>query len=409
MANLQQYKVITATHRKVQLKDLGCFAIEGEKEVVNLQLAKIKGLYAFDEIMYLQTCNRILFLIVTNTVLDKTVLRNVFQDLNPTFEPEYVDQLEVFEGEAAVKHVFSLGASVDSMVVGEREILRQLRASYASSQEAGLTGDSIRVLMRYVVESSKAVYSRTRIGEKPVSVVSLAIRKLMKLNPAENSRILLIGAGQTNALVSKFLFKYGFRDVSIFNRSLDKAEILGKPFSGHCGTLEDLESYAKGFDIIIACTGSQKAILTDALYTQLLQNETDQKIVVDLAVPANVETGLQERFDMELIEIEGLKALAKENLKAREKEVDKVMALLEIQIQEFKGHFNARQVEIAMRELPTEIKAIRERAMTKVFNKEIAELDDSAQELVTRMMSYMEKKCVGVPMSLAKKAVLEGE
>ena len=150
---------------------------------------------------------------------------------------------------------------MNSLVIGEREILRQLREAYDQSVAWKLTGDDIRLAMRAAVETAKAVYSNTRIGEKPVSVVSLAIQKLLAAKTPKEARILLIGAGQTNKLVTKFLHKHSFSNVVVFNRTLEKAEGLANMVDGKAYTLDHLQEYQGGFDCMIVCTGATKALV----------------------------------------------------------------------------------------------------------------------------------------------------
>ena len=130
-------------------------------------------------------------------------------------------------------------------------------------------------------------------------------------------------------------------------------------------------------------------------------------MVIDLSVPHNVDPRVVEQFDTHYIEIEGLRSLAKENLAFREREVSEARALLQVFLDEFPIIYNQRRLEIAMRHVPEEIKAIRSRAVNEVFRKEVDQLDASSRELIDRMMAYMEKKCIGIPMKAARKAILK--
>ena len=129
--------------------------------------------------------------------------------------------------------IYLVASSVDSLIIGEREILRQLRTAYDACRRAKLTGDSIRLAIKISVETAKRVYSNTKIGEKPVSVVSMAMRELENKQIDKNARILLIGAGQTNTLVAKFLKKFGYSNYTIFNRSLENGQKLAKLLIGN--------------------------------------------------------------------------------------------------------------------------------------------------------------------------------
>ncbi|MBK8702837.1 MAG: hypothetical protein IPN33_03970 [Saprospiraceae bacterium] len=178
-----------------------------------------------------------------------------------------------------------MAASMDSLVVGERQILGQLRDAYDQCKAWGLTGDGIRLVIQHTVVAAKAVYAQTRIGDKPVSVASLAIQQLLKSGLPTDARIIMIGAGQTNMLVAKFLHKHHFHHVTVFNRSLDKAQAIADMLGGRALPFNALSSYTEGFDCMIVCTGAAEPIITESLYASWLQGETDPTMVIDLAIP----------------------------------------------------------------------------------------------------------------------------
>ena len=119
----------------------------------------------------------------------------------------FCQKVEVFHKADAVKHALSVASSIDSMIVGEREIITQVRGAYEASKSYGLTGDFIRLLTRKVIETAKKVYTETNIAKKPVSVVSLAYHKLRNLNIALDAKFVIVGAGLTNTTMCKFLKK----------------------------------------------------------------------------------------------------------------------------------------------------------------------------------------------------------
>jgi len=233
--------------------------------------------------------------------------------------------------------------------------------------------------------------------------VSLAIRQLLAKNPPRDARILIVGAGQTNTLVGKFLLKYGFQNCTVFNRSQANATTLAAMLGkGAAHTLDTLPQYDKGFDILIACTGATQAIITPELYETILQGDADEKILIDLSIPNNINPIIGEKYNTTYIEIDGLKELVNENLAFREKEVINVQAIIKERVAEFRKIYKGRQVELALREVPTQIKAIRQHALTSVFKNEVSSLDDEVQELIDRMMMYMEKRCIAIPIQAAK-------
>ena len=403
---LKGYKILTTTHRRTPLSAIGQFVVPANDDGhLQAQLENLKNKLQLDELVYLATCNRVLYFFYTENELPPNFKSEFFQTIQPGIAPQLVDQhVEFFEGADAADHLYKVAASVDSLVVGEREILRQLREAYERSRAWGLTGDHLRIALDGAVVAAKQVYNKTRLGERSVSVVSLAVKELLKTKISRKARLLLIGAGQTNALVAKFLKKYQFQNVTVFNRTLEKAEKVADSLNGNAFPLDGLENYADGFDGLIVCTGATEAVVDEKIYAKLLGGDTDRKVVIDLAVPNNVAPQVTENFDVNYIAIEGLKTLAQQNLTFREKEVASAVALLDEHLVEFHTKASHRRIERALREIPTEVKAVRERAMNEVFRKEIETLDGPTRELLERMMVYMEKKCTGIPMKVAKQA-----
>lgn len=406
---LQHFKILTITHRQTKLSRLERYVITGEtEESMPHRIGSLKEELQLDELVYLATCNRVLYLFTSTRTLDSSFTESFFRSVQPEQNIQ-ADEVLALEGEKAIHHLLEVAASVDSLVVGERQILGQLREAYRKAHAWGHTADDLRMLMQTAVAAAKSVYARTRIGEKPISVASLAVQKLLAKGLQPNARILLIGAGQTNTLVAKFLEKYNFQQVDVFNRTLASAEKLVARFSGSAYTLDDMAAYRKGFDAIIVCTGAGRPIIDQTLLTSLLGSEsTADKLIIDLAIPQNVTSEIINSHPELYIGIDNLRQLAEENMAFRKREVDHARVLLAEKLTSFPRLYSERQLEKALQQLPHQVRAVKERAMNEVFSKEVAELDDDARELMERMLTYMEKKCVGIPMRVARETLVKG-
>ncbi len=407
---LDNFKILTITHHNLNVDEIGHFVIKNEgKEDLSEKLHALKEEAKLDEIIYLSTCNRVSFICYSNEEFDADYVKSFFHVVNPSLEVDKLKKIskfvDVYSGSRAVNHLFEVASSMDSLVVGEREIFRQFRESYQQSLEFGLVSDNLRMLENATVQAAKNVYDKTKIGEKPLSIVSLAFQSLMSHDIDKDARLLIVGAGETNTLFAKFLKKSAFTDISIFNRSLDNAANLVEQLDGKAYHLSELTTYDRGFDVMIVCTAATSAIINATIYRKLVKKETSKKIVIDLSVPSNVSSDVVEGFDMEYIDIEQLRSLSKINLEFRKKEVHAARVLLKNQLLSFNNQFQQRQLEKALNSVPKEIRKIKERAIEKVYSDKIASLDPDAQLLILEMMDYMEKKCIGVPMKAAKKLV----
>ena len=407
---LDNFKILTITHHNLNVDEIGHFVIKNEgKEDLCTKLHALKSSANLEEIIYLSTCNRVSFICYTNEDFDTDYVKSFFKFVNPNLEEDQLKKIskfvDVYHGSKGVNHLFEVASSMDSLVVGEREIFRQFREAYQQSLEFGLIADNLRMLENATVKAAKEVYDKTKIGEKPLSIVSLAVQSLLAKNVDREARLLIVGAGETNALFAKFLKKYNFNNVSIFNRSLDNAAQLVDLLDGTAYHLSELSTYSKGFDVMIVCTAATSAIIDAPIYRNLVQKENSKKIVIDLSVPNNVAADVVDGFDMHYIDIEQLRSMSSANLEFRKKEIHAARILLKNQLLAFNNQFQQRQLEKALNTVPTEIRQIKERAIEKVYHKKIAELDSNAQSLIFEMMDYMEKKCISVPMRVAKKLV----
>jgi glutamyl-tRNA reductase len=406
---LKDFKVIAFTHKNFDVAHIGNLHIESDYQ--EYRLRQLKAQLQIKELMFLSTCNRVEYLLVYDGSVDQVFLEQFFFDLYPMMEENlrsaFIHAAQVFEGDDAVEHILRVASSIDSMVVGEREIITQVRSAFEQCKRMGLTGDFIRLLMRHTIETAKKVYTHTSISTKPVSVVSLAFHRLQEINPDKNSRIVLIGSGVTNTSMARFLFKHGYTQFTVFNRTLENGQKLANEINGKALPLSELTHYKEGFDILITCTGSEDHILSPFVYEQLLQDDEDKKIVVDLAIPYDLDPAVPELFNVKHISVDDLKLVSEANLKERTKEIAHVEKILFDELAQFSHLYKLRQVELAMRDVPMKVKDIKETAKS-VFARDLEALDPAAQEVLENMLNFIEKKYMSVPMKMAKEILIKG-
>lgn len=410
MYELGHFHTIAFTHKHLPLEVVGGFHVDEANQAQVLSTLKDK--LGLKELMYLSTCNRVEFFIVSEKVIsaEEILASRVFKiDTENAIIAK--SNAEFHQGKDAVRHLYKVTSSLDSMVIGEREIITQVRKAYEFAEESGLSGDFLRLIMRKNIESAKRVFTETAIFRKPVSVVSLAFHRLKELNVPEEARMLLVGAGRTNKAMAKFLSKHGYKNISIFNRTEARAQELADQVGGKAFALENISSYREGFDVLIACTGSEEAVISRELFDHLCGDETSSKVLIDLAIPADIEEAVFERTDLKLqhINIEELRITAEKNLHERSQEISKCEVIVEEGIAEFQQLHKERTVELAMREIPQTVKQIRETAVNAVYAKEIETLDEQSREVLDKVISYLEKKYISVPMKMAREVMLNGK
>lgn len=406
---MRSFKVVAITHKNFDLSDLGKFHIDelNQKEL----LTQIKIDLELDELMYLSTCNRVEFFIKSEFDLDFKFFRRFFQyfvsDCDDDLAYRYITKTDVFHGILAVEHVLKVASSIESMVVGEREIITQVRNAFERCRKNGLTGDFIRLLIRHTVETAKRVYTETNISTRPVSIVSLSFHGLKQLQMPLDSRVVFVGAGMTNRNMIRFITKHGFENIKIYNRTKENAEKLANEYKGTGHALTELENLKDGFDILISCTGSEGAVVNADLYDKILNGETDRKVIIDLAIPNDIDADVVAHNKVEYICVDKLREISNRNLKERAKEIASVEEIISEALEGFIDLHREREVEIAMREVPEMVKSIKNKAMTNVFANELNEIDDNSREVLEKVIDYMEKKYMSMPMIMAKEIMIK--
>ena len=403
---MNPFKILSFTHKNLAVEELGKFHVEEAKQ--QEVLTQLKQSLNLEGLMFLSTCNRAEFFISSENTIDTySFLKKFYSFWDKNALKNAANSVAVYEGENALRHLFEVASSLDSMVVGEREIITQVRNAYELCNKWNLTDDLIRLVIKNTVETAKEVYTQTNIARNPVSVVSLAYRKLKEFHIKPEARFIIIGAGITNTTMAKYLRKHGLKNFAVFNRTLAKAEKLAAELGGEAFPLSELKNYKKGFDVIVTCTGSSEYIITAEIYQALCGNDSSKKVVIDLAVPADLDPSVLSKHDINLIAVNNLQEIAAQNLKEREKELDACRIIIEEKMTEFRKQFKTRKVELAMSSVPEKVKEIRNTAINEVFAKDILLLDDQSKVVLEKVISYLEKKYISVPMKMAKEILIE--
>jgi glutamyl-tRNA reductase len=399
---LNAFKVIAFTHKHLPFESIGNLHIALEEQ--DRVLGNLKTHFQFEELLYLSTCNRIELMICGEGEFNSARIAELLHFLNPRLSETDLQELsagaEVLLAEAAISHVLKLASSLESLVIGEREIITQVRKAYEHCNALGLTGDFIRLLIKQTIETAKEIYTKTNIAKNPVSVASLAYRQLRDLGIKNDARIVFVGAGETNTTLAAYFKKHKFANFTVFNRSLENAQKLADTLNGNAFELPELLSYHKGFDVLIVCTGSSEAIISKNIYHHLRNQEVGKKVIIDLSLPANVEAEVS-------LDIKSIRSKAEANLQLRKNEIEKCEEIIAEKARHFNALYRERKVELAFGEVPKQVRAIKDLAINEVFAKEINLLDANGKEVLDKVLAYMEKKYNAVAIKTAKDVMLE--
>ena len=231
----------------------------------------------------------------------------------------------------AVTHAFSVASGLDSMVLGEPQILGQLKDAYRTAQDAGTTGPVLNRLFQAAFSVAKRVRTETQIGANAVSVASAAVAMAKTVFASfENRTALMVGAGETIALAARHLHADGLRRMIVANRSIDRARELAAEFQGFAIGLDDIPAHLREADIVVASTASPNVIITREMAAQALRARKRRPIfMVDIAVPRDIEPEVAELEDVYLFTVDDLQSVVNENMENRRqaaREADKMIA-----------------------------------------------------------------------------------
>lgn len=323
-----------------------------------------------------------------------------------------VDELEAcsyaYWDDEAIKHMMRVASGLDSMVLGEPQILGQIKSAYAVARDANTLGGHLEKLFQNTFSVAKQVRTETAIGENPVSVAYAAVSLAQHIfADMSRTKALLIGAGKTIDLVARHLKQNGVTDMVVANRTLQRAEELAASFGAHAVLLSDIPEQLRDADIVIASTASQLPILGKGAVERALKTRKHRPMyMVDIAVPRDIEPEVGELSDVYLYSVDDLKQVIDENLKSRQNAAQEAEAFVELgalnMVREMRA-LDAVSTVKAYREQSTDIRDVE-------LSKALKQLDSGQdpQQVMTQLARALTNKLVHSPCIEMKKASAEG-
>ncbi len=280
---------------------------------------KLRG--NLSEVVLLSTCNRVEIYGVSPWIHGR--VQQLFQELTGT-DVDFTPFLYVKEGAAAAQHLFAVASGLDSMVIGETEITGQVKSAYEAAKAAGLTGKKMNRLFQTACKVVKKIRTETAIGRGATSVGSVAVELAEKIfdRDLSSKTVMILGAGKMGEACVKHLAKRGAKTVLVSNRSFERAEKLAAEFGGRAVRLEDSAAALAEADILVSSTGSPGIVLRREDVAKILPARRNRPLVlVDIAVPRDIDPAVAELPNVFLYDIDDLQAVVRENTKNRAAEL----------------------------------------------------------------------------------------
>lgn len=301
---------------------------------------------ALREALVLSTCNRVeLYAATPEAISTEQIAAMLTADGAPLLDGD----LAAFyrhDADECVEHLFRVASGLDSMVVGETEILGQTKKAYATARESGATGPFLNRLFQRAFRAAKQVRTHTEITRGPVSVGAVAVELAEKIfGDLSRRTVLLIGAGETSERTARALVSRGVRHIAVSNRSGERATALAELVGGRAIPWEHWENECRAVDILITSTSAPAPLLTRATLEPLLRDRLDRPLfVIDIAVPRDVDPEINELEGVYLYDIDSLQLIAERSLDTRRQQVALGEAIIERHVADFAEWF-ARVIE----------------------------------------------------------------
>ena len=365
---------------------------------------------SLDEAVVLSTCNRVeLYLIRYDDHVhwrDVQEFLTSYHGLEPDKFAPYLYKLRETE---AIEHLFRVAAGVDSMVIGETQILAQLKDAYRLSAHHSLTGRFFDPLFQTALSVAKEVHTQTGIGQRKVSVSSVAVDLAEKIfTTLEGRSVLVIGAGKMSRLTLNHMLDKGAQKILVTNRSFERAEALAIDVGGQALPFNEMEENLSQADIVISSTASSGIVLRPQHLREALRRRRYQPIfLIDIAVPRDIDPAVNEIDSVYLYDIDDLDSVVAENLTEREGELEECKRLISERVNEFVSERRIADIGPIIAQLTRQADEIRQTEIERALNK-LGDISDKDREEIEYLTKRIVNKILNSPISAIREEVVEG-
>jgi len=384
----------------VEIRELLAFS----KEEAAAMLDAIKESASVNEVVLFSTCNRVEILIAAN---DKAEAVEAAQRHLSEFKKVplslFRDSMYIHGGDEAVRHIFRVASSLDSMMVGEPQILGQIKEAYFNATKRKTSGVILNRLLHRTFFTAKRIRTETGIGDHAVSISYAAIELARKIfGQLEGKKVLLIGAGEMAELAVEHLLKNRIKEIFVANRTFKNGVELARRFGGRAIRFEEIPDFIMQVDIIISSTGSPDIILTKDRVKHIMPGRRNRPIFfIDIAVPRDIDPEINKLNNAYVYDIDDLKGVIDENLEDRNKEAIKGERIIDEAVISFRQWYDSLEVVPTIVALRNKIDSIATAEIEKTIQAmNIAEIE---REALYKMKNALINKIMHNPILLLKR------
>jgi glutamyl-tRNA reductase len=393
--------VVGLSHRTapVALRERVDFARGG----LDAALQALSACGACRESVVLSTCNRAEIYAVGDGEEDAQAVSRFFSEYHHLDHEQVAEHLYIFNGAEAARHLFRVSAGLDSLVVGEPQILGQVKAAYATASELPFTGPLLNRLFHSAFGVGKRVRSETGLGEGAVSVSYAAISLARKIfGDLSGLGVLVLGAGEMAKLTAIHLQAQQVRQVTIASRTQAAAERLAGELGAAAIPWEDLDKALASADVIVTATGAHEPVLTRARVEEVMRPRRSRPLfIIDIAMPRDVEAGVGNLDQVFLYNIDDLQTIVKENLARRSAELEEAESIVAAEVARFTGWMQSRDIIPTVVALRQRFENIRQSELRRLEPK-LSALPPEARARVDEITRLIVEKLLLTPTEQLK-------
>ena len=397
-----QLFLIGLNHRSAPLEIRERFALD---RTAPSELALIQEQGPVHELLLLSTCNRVEILAVgeaEDACLQR--LLEAWARQSGRSPEELRPHIYSYTGLEAVRHVFEVAASLDSMVLGEPQILGQLKDAYRLAVESETTGTILNRLMHKAFSVAKRIRTETSISKNAVSISYAAVELAKDIfEDLAKQQVLLIGAGEMAELALEHLVRSGVRQIVICNRTFDRARALAEKFQGRAAAFEDLFQTLPDADIVLSSTGASETVIQARDMRPVIKKRKHKPMFfIDIAVPRDIDPDLNQLDSIYLYDIDDLKGVVEDNLAKRREESKLAQSIIEEAVNGFGTWLSALDLNPAIVDLLDFGQAVARQELDKTLKKIATPLTPQEQEALQTMAASIAKKLYHPPITYCK-------
>jgi len=378
---------------------------------LGLVLTELREKCAVSGGVWLQTCNRTeVYATVPDTAgVPEGLIGFLAQKAGFAVE-EFRPCVYLYTSRATVEHLFRVAAGLDSMILGETEILGQVRQAYEEARDRGFTDRLLNALFQHAVAVGKRVRAQTRIDQNPVSVSYAAVQMAKKVvGCLQGLTVLVIGAGEMGSLTARYLVEAGVKAVLVSNRSYERALALAAQLGGQAVRFDQLPLYLARADIVISCTNAPHLVISPAVVAEALSLRPGRPLVfIDIAVPRDVDPRVAELPGVSLYDIDDLQQVVESNLARRQELAARAGEILAEEVQSFWEWVRTLSVVPVITALKEKAEAIKQTELRRAFNR-LGRVDPRQERIITRLADSIVNQLLHDPIVNLKRLVAEGD